>query len=123
MDVLDRPLTPSGENHILATALAWWEGKRLWFNGVVLLSGIAGIVLPPFNLFGDNHLILLEIAVWAILSNLVYCAGYMCEALAYQYGLNWLRLNKLRWTLFIIGTGLVSLATFSVANIWYLRGY
>ncbi|WP_420460992.1 hypothetical protein [Neolewinella sp.] len=123
MDILDQPLSPVTEEHVLVIALAWWEGRRLWFNGAVLLSGIAGIVLPPFNLFSDNRFILLEIAVWAILVNLAYCAGYMLEALAYQYQLNWLRLGKLRWVLFKIGTGLVSFATFSFANLWYIRGY
>ena len=47
----------------------------------------------------------------------------MLEALTYQYGLDWLRLDRLRRASFIVGTGIVSFATFSFANLWYLRGY
>ena len=122
MDILDQPLSPLTEEHVLVAALAWWEGKRLWFNGAVLLSGLAGFVFRP-DVYGTTAPMLLEILLWALFANLAYCAGYTLEALQYQYGLSRLRLRNTRWAFFILGTGVVSFVTFSFVSLWYLPLY
>ncbi len=122
MDVLDQPLVKGTEDHILVTALRWWEGRRLWFNGAVLLSGIAGFLFRP-DAFGTAAPILLEVTIWVLLGNVVYCAGYMLEAMLYQYGPSRFRLQNTRWVFFILGTGLVCFTAFSFVSLWYLPLY
>ena len=118
MEILDQPLAPP-QDHVLATALAWWEGRRLWFDGVVLLAALAGFPFRP-DTYGATTPMLIEIALWVVFANLAFCAGYLLEALLYHYGLGRLRLGNTRWVLFMLGTALVGFVTFSFVSLWYL---
>lgn len=71
--------------------LAWWEKKRLVYNGIMLLSGILLLVIvhSVFPLKGEhgNHspFGLVFYAAWALFyaffANVFFTAGYLFEAL------------------------------------------
>ena len=121
MDTLDR--SPGGSNrHPLATALGWWEWKRPWFTVGIMVVGLYAASLPEdggsFGPFTIWHT-LFELSCWAVVANACYCAGYLLDAVVYFYGRGRVRLGKLRWVVFLLGTGCTSLLFYAYASNWY----
>ncbi len=109
-DILDEGLQQIVKGP-LEDSIRWWEKKRLWFNIIV---GVCGI-LPAAFAMGSMGLTLLLFLVgsifWGLGANVMYCSGFMLEALSFHY----LKIDKpftwLRWTMFICGIVFSSLVT------------
>ena len=114
-NVLDAPELTS--SHELADAVAWWERKRIWFNLAVGLVGAICSVLFVLNYhYSPGTFDLIIIAVWGVIVNLCYCAGFGAEALAWHYSGGKRSLAGGRWTFFIVGTLLTALVTATLAG-------
>jgi hypothetical protein len=104
-DILDdKPkLSPAME------AFKWWERKRLWYNGILLLTGLVSMLMlsPPI----DNFLVFGVIA-WGLFANLCYSIGFMIEMINLHYLKGRYNMQGIRLTLFVLGTGLSVMATF-----------
>lgn len=97
-------------------ALTWWEGKRIWFNLSVGLSGLIGILLNSqfFNSFE-----IIGIIFYGLFANLLYSVGFLLEVFDNYYFKDRLRLNRFRKALFLIGTILFCITTFFMAFMFY----
>ncbi|WP_298900292.1 hypothetical protein [uncultured Psychroserpens sp.] len=96
--------------------LSWWEPKRIWFNFLVGISGILGMLtgISQFE-FTD----LLGVLAWGILANILFSTGILVEILEDYYFKGKLKLQHFRWTFLVIGTLLYCTLTFSYAAYYY----
>ncbi|WP_298898104.1 hypothetical protein [uncultured Psychroserpens sp.] len=101
------------------TILDWWESKRLWFNILVGISGILGILSGIFEfLLAD----LLGVFAWGILANILFSTGIVVELLDDFYLKGKLKLYHFRWAFLVSGTLLYCAWTFLYA-IWYFSPF
>ena len=87
----------------LSDAIAYWEPRRLLYNGALLVvvigAFVAGWPVSRRAIEGQSALVLF---VLAVLANVAYCAAYLPD-LAMQHSsfrASWLRV---RWALLVIG--------------------
>ena len=114
MEVIDH--VEHKEQSALRTSLKWWEKRRIWFNLLVGISGIVGIMCyAPF--FGLIDMIF--ILTYGIIANLFYSIGFVLEALNLHYLEGKINLKANRILLFIIGTALSCILTFAACLQFY----
>jgi len=72
------------EFHNFKEHIAWWEKRRLWFNGLLFLSGFI-----PYLINGGLSLffswLLIPIVLYALVANLFYCLGWGFSILHMHY--------------------------------------
>ena len=103
-----------GDN--IRLALTWWEGKRIWFNLSVGLSGLIGLFL---NSLLFNSFEIIGIIFYGLFANLLYSVGFLLEVFDNYYFKDRLRLNRFRLLLFLAGTIMLCVITFFMALLFY----
>ena len=94
-----------------ASALRWWEPRRLWYN-----AALAAVVATHFVIdlpeSGDklSFELLLTLFFFAVLANVAYCAAYLADLFVQLSGLDeaW---RRGRWAVWTIGTAFAATLT------------
>lgn len=105
------------EFHALFTnAVGWWEKKRIWYNLVV---GISGAIPLSINLNQVGLDEMIGLLLFGIFMNLLYSSGIALEALNFYYLNPPFKTAFLRFPLFILGTLLSIVVTFTTAVLYF----
>ena len=115
-------------------AIRWWEIRRLLFNFLLLIAGVATIgtvlfvgsrLVPPGEDFEEPLGLLFFTCAYAVGANVFYTLGWFTEVY-WSQGDPTDRTAALRPTIFWVGTGLSILLTlcpaFFVLLLWLLHG-
>lgn len=80
-----------------------WEKLRLLYNVILLLAGIIALFILINYYRESTNMVLLESLAFALLANLCFFAGPVCELYlrAFRHVSN---AQSLRWILFTVGT-------------------
>lgn len=101
-DNFNRP-PPAGAKYY--AIIRWWEGRRLLYNGILL---VFGLVLIVFNRWGFSQLTteewVLGLGALALGANLAYLLGWGFELLLAYY-LDFYLDDFKRWVLWLSGVG------------------
>ena len=89
-----------------------WEVYRLYYNVLVLASGLAGVLPLPTVLL--RPLTVVAIALWAVGANVLFMIGPACDLYLARYGITHPWPRRL---LFLLGTFFAMCFTFSV-SLW-----
>lgn len=95
----------------LIEAYRFWYKRRIWFNLLLGIAGIAGLSTnhwPPFI----GVPILFFAGFWGLLSNGLYSLGYSIESALVMQSKGFNDYSSLRTLLFWIGTTLAGIVTF-----------
>jgi hypothetical protein len=92
-------------------AVRFWEPRRLVYNGLLTLVGLGWLAftwphfLPAVNLMwvppGEQHSVLVLLAMLALMANICYTAAYLVEIpLQASFAATW---RRWRWVLWAAG--------------------
>jgi hypothetical protein len=100
-------------NHRFAGAIRFWERRRIAYNFLLTIVFLGWVVVSWPLLKGAFSLVhLAQLAVLALIANVLYCAAYLTEL--FSNGLVANQWRYWRWGIWIVGT----LFAILVENYW-----
>lgn len=106
----------------MRNSIKWWESKRLLYNVLVGIFGLAAFFITGFDswrlLSIDDAL---GVIAWGILANVCYSLGILLEVWNWYYLRHHLPIERFRFPLFLLGLLFSCFYTFASCWLYFAK--